>query len=259
MSGQTQSAASTPIVSVITPAYDAARFIEAAIRSVQEQTFRDWEMIVVDDGSRDETRAIVERLRAADPRVQLVASSGNRGAAEARNAGLERARGRYVAFLDSDDLWLPHKLERQLEFMRARDAGFCFAEYSYIDEDGVRIGRRVRVPASVGYEDLLKNTIIGCLTVVLDRERTGPLRMPALSQHEDLSLWFALLKRGLRAQGIQEELALYRIVRRSASRDKVRSALHMWKVYLRQERLPWPRAAWCYAHYAWNAFWKNRI
>jgi teichuronic acid biosynthesis glycosyltransferase TuaG len=248
-----------PLVSIITPAYNAARFVEATIRSVQAQTIHDWEMLVVDDASDDGTREIVAGLAAADPRVRLLALPGNRGAAGARNTALEQARGRYVAFLDSDDLWLPHKLARQLEFMRTHDSAFCFAEYSYIDENGKRIGRRVRVPATIDYDGLLRNTIIGCLTVVVDRERTGPLRMSSLPQHEDLVLWLALLKRGLRAHGIPEELALYRVVRRSASRDKVRSALHMWKVYRRQERLPVPHALWCYAHYAWNAYWKNLI
>lgn len=246
-----------PAVSIITPAHDAARFLDETIRSVRAQSFADWEMIVVDDASRDGTDAIVERHAAADPRIRLVRLAENHGAAAARNRALDGARGRFVAFLDSDDLWKPHKLEVQVRFMLDHQAAFSFAGYSLIDERGAPIGRPVKVPARIDYRGLLKHTIIGCLTVMLDRTRTGPLRMPSLPQHEDLVLWYEVLKRGVWALGIQQDLAYYRVVRGSASRNKVRSALHMWKVYRQQERLALPDAIWCYAHYAWRAYWKN--
>jgi teichuronic acid biosynthesis glycosyltransferase TuaG len=247
-----------PLVSIVTPAYNAARFLEESLRSAQQQTFPNWEMLVVDDGSTDDTPEIVRRWAEADPRFRLLAGAGNRGPAAARNVALESARGRYVAFLDSDDLWLPRKLEVQLEFMRARDAVFSFTAYSYIDENGVRTGRVVTPPERIDYRGLLKNTIIGCLTVMLDRTRLGPLRMPDLRQHEDIVLWLQILKGGITALGIPEELARYRLVRGSLSRNKVRSALRMWRIYRRHEHLPLPDAAWCYAHYAWNAFRKYR-
>jgi teichuronic acid biosynthesis glycosyltransferase TuaG len=246
-------------VSIITPAYNAERFIEETIRSVQAQQHDDWEMLVVDDVSTDRTRDIVRDVAASDPRIQLIPQELNRGPAEARNLALSRARFRYVAFLDSDDLWLPQKLSTQLAFMKENDAALTYTEYRLIDEFGELVGRPVKVPTSVDYHALLKNTIIGCLTVMLDRDKTGPVSMLPLTQHEDLTLWYALLKRGLIAHGIQKDLARYRIVRGSASRDKMRSARHMWKVFREVEKLDLPYALWCYSHYAWNAYWKNRV
>jgi teichuronic acid biosynthesis glycosyltransferase TuaG len=248
-----------PTVSVIMPAHNAARFLDEAIGSVAAQTFTDWEMIVVDDDSADSTRAIVERWAASDRRIRLVRQSPQQGAAAARNRALAETRGRYVAFLDSDDLWRPEKLEAQVAFMRETGAVFSFAGYSVIDERGRPMGRAVRAPERVDYRFLLRNTIIGCLTVMLDRSRLGPLRMPSHRQHEDLSLWYELLKRGVVAMGIPRDLALYRVVRGSASRNKLRSALDMWRVYRDQERLSLPSAVLCYAQYAWNAFRKNPI
>ena len=248
-----------PTVSVITPAHDAARFLDETIRSVKAQTFTDWEMIIVDDDSRDETREIAGRWASSDPRIRLVRQSPKQGPGPARNRGLAEARGRYVAFLDSDDLWRSEKLEVQVAFMRETGAVFSFAGYSIIDERGKPSGRPVRAPDRVDYRFLLHNTIIGCLTVMLDRTRLDPLSMPPLRQHEDLSLWYDLLRRGVVAQGIPRDLALYRVVRGSASRNRIRSALHMWTIYRVREQLSLPSALWCYAHYAWNAYWKSRV
>src|SRR5439155_2314346 len=176
---------SPPMVSVITPAHDAARFLDETIRSVAAQTFRDWEMIIVDDDSGDGTQAIVERWAASEPRIRLFLQSPRQGAGAARNRALEEARGRFVAFLDSDDVWRSEKLEVQVAFMRETGAVFSFDGYSIIDEQGKPVGRPVRAPARADYRSLLRNTIIGCLTVMLDRVQLGPLRMPALPQHED--------------------------------------------------------------------------
>jgi teichuronic acid biosynthesis glycosyltransferase TuaG len=248
-----------PIVSIITPAHNAARFLDETIRSVSTQTFSEWEMLVVDDASADTTSDIVTRWSEIDPRIRLIRLAVNQGAALARNRALIEARGRFVAFLDSDDLWKPHKLETQTRFMKDTGAVFTFAGYSVVDENGRPIGRAVRAPREMDYRSLLKNTAIGCLTVMLDREAVGPLKMRQLPQHEDLVLWYEILKRGTRARGIQEDLASYRVVRGSASRNKFRSALHMWRVLRQEERLGVLDAAWCYAHYAWNAYRKNRV
>jgi teichuronic acid biosynthesis glycosyltransferase TuaG len=247
-----------PVVSVITPAHNAARFLHETIRSVQAQTFTEWEMIVVDDLSSDETPAIVRQFAAGDARVRLLQMTSKGGAAGARNAGMDAARGRNIAFLDSDDLWLPEKLRVQVEFMRSTGAVFTFAEYRMIDEEGSIIGRPIRAPKRIDYRELLKNTAIGCLTVMLDREICSGIRMPNLRRHEDLAMWYAILKRGNVARGIPIDLARYRIVRGSRSRDKIATALHMWKVYRQVERLPLADALWCFGHYAWHAYWKNR-
>jgi teichuronic acid biosynthesis glycosyltransferase TuaG len=248
-----------PVVSVITPAHDAERFILETIRSVQAQTDPRWEMLVVDDASRDATSEIVREVERTDPRVKLIRLPQNRGAAAARNAGMDAARGKYVAFLDSDDLWLPEKNAVQLEVMERTGAEFTFTDYRMIDEESRVIGRPIRVPPTIDYRGLLKNTIIGCLTVVLDRAACGASRMPNIRRHEDLALWFALLKRGMIARGIPRDLARYRIVRGSRSRDKIATARNMWRVYRDVERLPFADAAWCFGHYAVRAYLKNRI
>lgn len=256
--GGPAAASGAPLVSVVMPARNAVRFIEQAIASVRGQSHPRWELIVVDDASTDGTAERVADAARDDARIRMIRLERCAGPGPARNVALADARGEYVAFLDSDDLWLPDKLERQLRFMRERGAAFSIHGYRMIDEHGRERGRTVTVPERVDYGLLLRHTIIAPVTVLLDRARVGPLEMPDLPQHEDLVLWFRILKRGIVAHGMPDELARYRIVKSSASRDKLRSARRMWRVYRRIEGLSLPHAAWCYSHYAWNAWWKYR-
>ena len=246
------------LVSIITPAYNAERFICETIRSVQAQDHDDWEMLIVDDGSSDNTCAIARDLAASDSRIRLMVAHEHGGPARARNQAFEQAQSRYVAFLDSDDLWLPCKLSKQMAYMKEHGAGLVYSAYEFIDENGDVLGKPVQVPATLDYHGVLKNTIIACLTVLVDRERSGPLEMLPLPQQEDLSLWCRILKRGVVAHGVQEVLARYRVVKGSASRNKIRSALHMWKFYLEVEHLSLSYSCWCYGQYAWRAYCKNR-
>lgn len=248
----------SPVVSIITPAHNSERFLPETIRSVLAQTFSQWEMIIVDDVSTDSTVEIVRSFAKDDRRIRLLQLPAKGGAAGARNAGMHAARGRFLAFLDSDDLWLPQKLEVQVEAMEKMGAAFTYAGYRMIDETGTIVGRPIIAPPSMSYRQLLKNTAIGCLTVMLDREVCAGARMPALKRHEDLAMWYALLKRGIVARGIPQDLARYRIVRGSRSRDKLSTAAHMWKVYREVEKLSLPDALWCFANYSWRAYWKNR-
>lgn len=248
----------SPLVSIVMPARNAERFIGHALRSVLEQTHARWELLVVDDASTDGTVEQVESAAAGEPRIRLIRLDRRVGPGPARNIALAEARGEYLAFLDSDDVWLPGKLERQLRFMREHDAAFCIHGYRMIDEHGRERGHAIRVPERVDYDLLLRHTIIAPVTVLLERGRVGPLEMPDLPQHEDLVLWFRILKRGVVAHGMPDELARYRIVKTSASRDKLRSARRMWRVYRSVEGLSLHRAAWCYSHYAWNAWRKYR-
>jgi teichuronic acid biosynthesis glycosyltransferase TuaG len=248
----------SPIVSIITPAHNSERFLDETIRSVLAQTFPRWEMIIVDDVSSDSTPEIARAFASEDARIRHLRLESNVGPARARNAGMDAARGRFLAFLDSDDLWLPEKLEVQVEEMLRTGAEFTYADYRMIDEEGRIVGRPIRAPAKMDYRALLKNTAIGCLTVMLEREAVQGTRMPALSRHEDLAMWYALLKRGIVARGIPRDLARYRIVHGSRSRDKISTAMHMWKVYRDVEKLALADALWCFVHYAWRAYWKNR-
>lgn len=242
-----------PLVSVITPAHNSARYLAATIASVRAQTVTDWEMVIAENGSSDATGEILARASGEDPRIRVVRLPDAVGPGRARNAALEVASGRHVAFLDSDDLWLPLKLERQLAFARARDAAFTCTAYRMIDMSGSLIRRSAVPPPVIDYRMLLRRVVIGCLTVMLDRERVGPIRMLDLPQHEDLTLWFALLKRGIVAHGLDEDLARYRIVPGSASGNALRSARRMWRVYRDIEGLPPARAAECWVRYAVHA------
>ncbi len=244
------------LVSIITPAYKALAFVGEAIRSVQAQDFADWEMLVVDDGSPDGTAAEVDRYAAADPRVKLIRQP-NAGPAMARQAALDVATGRYVAFLDSDDYWLPGKLGRQLEFMAARDAAVSFTRFRRINQDGSQLGHLISIPDWLDYRGLLCNTALATSTVIVDRERTGPFRMTN-TYYDDYALWLNLLKRGHVAHGLQEDLMRYRVLSQSVSRNKGKSARMVWRTYRETERLSPPVAAWCFAHYALNAWRKYR-
>jgi teichuronic acid biosynthesis glycosyltransferase TuaG len=247
------------IVSIITPAYNAGRFIAETMRSVLGQTYDYWEMIIVDDCSTDETCVIVERAKAEDSRIQLIKHSRNRGPAGARNTGLEMAQGRFIAFLDSDDMWLPTKIEKQLLFMSEKNAVFSFTQYRRIIDMGnkIKIGRVIKIPPQISYEDLLKNTAIATSTVIIDREATGPFQMKD-TYYDDYALWLDILKRGFTADGLREDLVRYRVVGKSVSRNKVNSAKCVWRTYRKVENLNWIISAWCFLNYTLNAFVKYR-
>lgn len=245
-----------PLVSIVTPAYRAARFLPATLASVEAQGEPDWELLVVDDASPDETAEIAAAAAAREPRIRLLRQPENRGPAAARNRALAAARGRYVAFLDADDLWLPQKLERQIAFMRATDAAISFTAFRRIDESGTRTGRLIRVPARLAYRQLLKNTAIANLTAMVDTRRTGPLRMTDKG-YDDFILWLGLLQRGFVAHGLDEDLARYRVVGGSVSSRPRRSARWVWRAYREEAGLGRLDAAWCLAHYGARALAKR--
>jgi teichuronic acid biosynthesis glycosyltransferase TuaG len=245
------------LVSIVTPVYRAEKFIGATIESVIAQDYPQWEMIVVDDHSPDDSSEVVQRYASVDPRVKLVRLAKNSGAAMARNAALEAARGRYVAFLDSDDMWLPHKLSTQLAFMDDIKAGLSFTSFRRISQSGDRTGRLIAVPAYVDYTALLKHTVIATSTVIVDTSICGTLRMRK-AYLDDFVLWLELLKRGIVAHGLPLDLARYRVVQQSLSRNKKNSAQHVWRTYRQIEHLGVLRAAWCFMHYACRAWLKYR-
>jgi glycosyltransferase involved in cell wall biosynthesis len=235
--------------SVIMPAYNSAAYIAAAIASVVAQSEPDWELIVSDDGSRDDTVAIVQQAAASDPRIRLLTGASNRGPAQARNAAIAAARGRYIAFLDSDDLWKPEKLARQLAFMQARDIAFSFTSYDRIDAEGHVIDTHlVHRPAT--YDSLLKSCVIGCLTAVYDTQKLGKVMMPDIRKRQDFGLWLRLLKRVEAAYPLEESLALYRVHANSVSANKLSAARYTWALYHDVEKLGLMRSAWYFAHYA---------
>jgi teichuronic acid biosynthesis glycosyltransferase TuaG len=244
------------LVSIITPCYNADRFLPEHLASVSAQSYASWEHLLVDDGSTDGTATILAQAAAADPRRRVI-SQANAGAHAARNAGLAAAAGRYIAFLDADDLWLPGKLEQQLAFMRSTGAGMSYHWYRAIDVEGRLLSQQpIWMPASVDYRGYLRlNGTIGNLTVVIDRQATGPFTIPDLGA-EDFALFLTLLKR-VHAQGLFADLARHRVVPGSLSSNKVQAARWIWQVYREQEGIGVLRSAGYLAGWGWRGLWKN--
>jgi len=245
------------LVSIITPAYRAAHVIGDTVRSVLAQTHGNWELLIAEDCSPDDTRQVVRGWTEADPRIRLIEMPRNGGPAAARNAALEQARGRWLAFLDSDDLWLPTKLERTIAFARKRDAAFAFTGFRRISADGSRTGRYIGVPPRLTYRQLLGNTAIATSTVLLDARRVGTIRMRK-TYYDDFHCWLQILKQGHVAFGLDEDLMRYRVLDRSVSRNKRRSARHVWAAYHDLEQFGFAKSLWYFSQYAVRGFMKYR-
>lgn len=240
-----------PRVSIIVPVYNAEKYIEETVASVEAQTFADWELLLVEDGSSDGSRQTVERMLAekGDERLHLIVQE-NAGAAVARNNGLLQASGRYIAFLDADDLWSPDKLEKQLALMEEKKAGFSFTGYEFANENGRGTGKIVRVPETITYRQALQNTTIFTSTVMFDTTviPKDNLRMPQVKS-EDTALWFKVLRGGLTAYGLDENLVRYRRVEGSLSANKFEAMKRIWNLYRREEGLSVPYS--CYNFFFW--------
>ena len=245
-------------VSIITPVYNSEKFIKDTVESVLKQTYENWEMILVDDCSSDNSENIVKEFLDKDDRIKYIKLEENSGAAIARNKAIEMSTGRFIAFLDSDDIWAYNKLEKQINFMTKNNIGFSFTSYETMKEDGTKTGNIVRAPKIVDYEYLLRNTIIGCLTVVIDKEIVGDIRMPLLRTRQDFATWLSILKKGHKAYGIDEILSSYRLVEGSISSNKVKAAKRNWYVYRNVEKLSFIKSAYVFTGYTYNAI-KKRI
>lgn len=222
------------LVSVITPAYNCARTIRETIESVMNQTISDWEMLIVDDCSTDDTVKVVTEYAQKDDRIKLICMEKNSGSATARNAAIGCAKGRYIALLDSDDLWKPEKLERQLQFMTDNNYSFTFTAYDVFRESSDKNRRIFEVPERITYKKYLSNSIIGCLTVVVDREQIPDFHMEN-GYLEDTLTWMFYLRKGVIAYGLNENLASYRIVEGSKSSKKLKNAGRYYKCLKQQE------------------------
>ncbi|HZW68470.1 MAG TPA: glycosyltransferase family 2 protein [Pseudogracilibacillus sp.] len=247
-----------PLVSVITPAYNAARFIGEAIESVLQQSYENWEMIIVDDCSTDNTVEIVQAYIEKDDRIKLYQLEQNSGSGVARNRAMDEAQGRFIAFLDSDDLWMAEKLTKQIQFMLDNSVAFSFTKYVRMQEDGTVTNGITAAPATVEYDDLMKHCVIGCLTVVLDRSRIGEQRMLEIRTRQDYAFWLSLTRQGFLPYGLPEVLAKYRLVENSISSNKVKAARQNWRLYYEIEAQPLWRSAWYFVNYAFTSV-KNII
>lgn len=230
------------LVSIIVPVYNAGNFIERTVASVKAQTYQKWELLLVDDRSADDSRQKIERLAAEDAeRIRVLVQECNKGAAAARNAGLEAAKGRYIAFLDADDIWMPQKLELELAFLESKKAAFVFTAYEFGDEAGEGTGKIVHVPSSLTYRQALSRTVIFTSTVLFDSEKIGRelIRMPQVKS-EDSATWWKILREGFTAYGLDQVLAVYRRPRASLSSNKVEAVRRIWNLYRNQEELSLP-------------------
>lgn len=239
------------LVSIITPTYNCAKFIARTIESVQAQTYQNWEMIIVDDCSKDNTKEIVEKYMRTDSRIKYHLLSVNSGAAVARTTAMKLANGSYMAFLDSDDVWASDKLERQIRWMSDNGHAFSCTAYEQMDEDDKLIGKIIRTVKKTSYDRLLLDCPVGNSTVVYDVEQMGNFEVPNIRKRNDDALWLRMLKKEKYIWGMPDVLMKYRIRKNSISSNKMRLVKYHWILYRDIEHLSICRSAfyigyWCF-------------
>lgn len=219
------------LVSILTPTYNTEKFIRATIESVQNQTYQNWEMILVDDASTDETVKIISDFADKDNRIKLFKLSKNSGNGFARNEALEKATGKYIAYLDADDLWSSTKLEKQIQFLKTNNQPFTFSYYDSIDEEGNNLKRRVESPNPLTYKELFFCNYVGNLTAIYDTEYFGKIKLESSEKRQDWRIWLTILKQLKAVEAVPESLAFYRIRKDSISSSKFKLIKHNFGVY----------------------------
>ena len=242
------------LVSIVMPVFNSARFIQASIESVLYQEFREWELLVVDGGSSDNTQEIVDRYSAADSRIRLVANPDDKGPAHARSTGVRHARGEYVAFLDGDDLWLPTKLSSQIDFMCQTGSEFCYTQYRVMNSQGTMASCPLSIHSQYNYPSYLFLRGIACSTVVVKRAllTEAILETYGLWHGEDTLWWLKLLRDGSRAHGLHVPLVLYRDAEGSLSKHRLRNQGSVWRIYRNDFHLTFLIASVAYISYLFD-------
>lgn len=224
------------LVSIIMPSYNSGKFIAESIRSVIAQTHTNWELLIVDDCSKDNTTDIIRNF-ASDPRIKLQILEKNSGAGIARNTAVSLSKGKYIAFLDSDDLWKPEKLDKQLQFMAENNQTFTFSFYDCISENGESLHKTIEAPRNLTYGKLFFCNFVGNLTGIYDAEFIGRIPISSIRKRQDWILWLTILKRIKKAKPIPESLAFYRVREDSISASKINLLKHNYTVYRKFHRL----------------------
>ena len=248
----------THLVSIITPSYNSAKYVVQTIESVLAQTYQNWEMIIVDDCSTDDSIDVIQSFVKKDNRIKLYQLGKNSGAAVARNKAIELAQGSFIAFLDSDDLWTSDKLEKQIEFMQKNNLILSYTGYEIMDEFGNKTGEFVP-PTKLSYKDLLKTCSIGCLTAIYNADILGKVYMPVVRKRQDYALWLKILRQGYMAYGMTEILARYRIHSSSISANKINAAQYQWKIYRECEKLNLIKSCYYFIQYAVHGVIKHKF
>lgn len=246
------------LVSIIVPVYNSEMVLSDCIESVLQQTYQDWELIMINDGSKDRSVNMINKYVTKDKRVKLINQPKNMGVAAARNRGIEASQGRYIAFLDSDDMWKPGKLEKQLEFMSKNNYGFTFTGYEMFDSEKPSKRTSIEVPLSIGYKDYMKNTIIGNLTVIIDQKKLGKVKVE-YGELEDVLTWMKYLRKGYKAYGLNKCLAEYRVSETSVSGNKIKNSIRYFMLLKLKQNLSFPRAIYYHLLYTYNAIKKRYI
>lgn len=247
-----------PLVSIITPVYNAEMFLSDTIKSVQNQTYKNWEILLIDDCSKDNSAQIIKEFQKYDNRIKYIKLKKNSGASVSRNEGIRNAKGRFIAFVDSDDVWKPEKLEIQIKYMLKENLGFTFTSYRYMKENGELTNKIAKAPSKINYNGLLKNTIIGCSTVVIDREIVDYFEMPLVRRGQDTATWLQILRKEKYAYGIEQDLVNYRLVGESLSSNKIIALKRTWNTYRNVEKLGLLKSSYVFCFYVFNAI-KKRI
>ena len=243
-------------VSIIVPMYNAEKFIGKTIESVLAQTYQNWEMLIMNDVSTDNSLAIVSLYAKKDERIKIVNTEKNVGVVKGRNFLIDLASGKYIAFLDADDYWHNEKLEKQIKFMKEKNASISCTEYTRVKENEEKIND-VIIKEEISYNDMLKNNYLGCLTVIYDAEKIGKRYFKELEKNEDYVFWLEIVKDVNTIYGLKENLAYYRVLDNSRSSNKVKTAKVRWEIYRKIEKLSLLKSIYYFLHYAIRAVLKN--
>ncbi|SHJ72736.1 teichuronic acid biosynthesis glycosyltransferase TuaG [Dethiosulfatibacter aminovorans DSM 17477] len=234
-----------PLVSIVIPMYNCKKFIFDTVQSILDQTYNEYEAILVDDMSTDGTVDFIRQHIDSDDRFSIIESVSNDGAAASRNKGIEAARGKYIAFLDSDDIWHEDKLERQAEFMEKNGFAFTYTNYVKVDEEGDDLNQKVESPESVDYKKMLRANFIGCSTVMFNQEMLGKVFMPPIRKRQDYGMWLEILKRTDCGHCLEEYLMKYRVRTDSVSSNKLALVKYNWSLFREIEGLGFVKSLIC--------------
>lgn len=225
------------LVSVILPVYNSEKYLRETIDSILQQSYKELEIIIVNDNSTDSSEEIIFEYQKKSTKIKYIKQIKNQGVAVARNTAIEKSTGRFLAFIDSDDIWYSEKLEKQIAMLVENKIGFSFTAIELIDENSCTYKSKRNVKTVVDYKYLLTNTIIATSTVVIDKNVIGSFFMPLMRSGQDYATWLSILRKGFKAYGINESLVKYRVTQHSLSNNKFKSIKQIWYIQKNYENI----------------------